>query len=88
MLLASKKSSTSRLTASRKKRFRRRATWPGVDWMDAAVNHCWRLDTLAELLQACGQPMEPAVLEGVGHLVSREVESLQTLLDELGKEAR
>ena len=76
----------SRLTPSRK---RRRAARPDVDWLDAAGDHCFRLDTLAELLAACGQPVEPEVLEGVGHLVRREVKALQTLLHQFeGKEAR
>jgi len=76
------KQSTSRLTASRKKRSRRRAR-PGVDWIDAADDHCWQLGTLAKLLEACGQPMDPEVLEGVGHLVSQEVRALKALVDEL-----
>lgn len=75
----------SRLTPSQK---RRRATRPGADWMDAADDHCFRLDMMAELLQACGQPLEPDVMERVGVWVSQEVKALQTLLAELGKEAR
>jgi hypothetical protein len=43
-------------------------------------NRCWRLDTLAELLAACGQPLEPAVAEGVSYLVSQEVEAMKALL--------
>ena len=56
--------------------------------MDAADDHCFRLDMMAELLAACGQPLEPDVMERVGGWVSQEVKALQTLLAELGKEAR
>jgi hypothetical protein len=56
--------------------------------MDAADDHCFRLDMMAELLQACGQPLEPDVMERLGHWISQEVKALQALLAELGKEAR
>jgi len=51
-------------------------------------NHCFQLDMMAELLQACGEPLEPVVMERLGHWISQEVEAVQVLLDELGKGAR
>ncbi|MGA2434276.1 MAG: hypothetical protein ABSG25_03230 [Bryobacteraceae bacterium] len=75
----------SRLTPSRK---RRRAARLDTDWRDAADDRCFRLDMMAELLQACGEPLEPVVLERIGLWVSQEVEALHALLDEAGKEAR
>ena len=79
------KSSSSRLTASRK---RRRKTSLDVVWQVAVEIRCWRLDMMAALLTACGQPLEPAVLEGVGDWVRREVAAVRALLDEAGKAAR
>lgn len=80
------KPSSSRLTPSRKKR--RRAARPDTDWRDAMETRCWRLDMMAELLAACGQPLEPAVLECVGHWFSQETEAMRSLLNQLGKGAR
>ena len=77
------KQSTSRLTASRKNRVRRRATRPGVDWRDAMHDHCFRLDMMAELLAACGQPLEPEVMEQIGLWVGQEARALMALVDEL-----
>jgi hypothetical protein len=74
------KTSKSRLTGSRKKW---RAVCPGVDWRDDMNNHCRRLDTLAELLEACGQPLEPAAAEGIGYSVRQEVEAMKVLLNQL-----
>jgi hypothetical protein len=80
------KQSTSRLTRSRKTR--RRAARPNLDRLDALNQHCWQLGTLAELLQACGQPLEPATMEGIGHAIHRDVAAMQALLAEFGKGAR
>jgi hypothetical protein len=49
-------------------------------------DHCFRLGMMAELLQACGQPLEPSVLEQVGIWVGQEVAALRTLLDKLQEE--
>ena len=72
---------TSNLTASRKNR--RRPALPDMDWRDEMNDHCRRLDTLAELLEACGQPLEPEAAEGIGYSVRQEVEAVKTLLAEL-----
>ena len=71
------------LTPSPKTRSRRRAAHPGVDWVDAMHDHCFRLDMMAELLAACGQPLEPEVTEQIGLWVGQEVRALIALLDEL-----
>ena len=73
----------SRLTPPRK---RRRPTLPDTDWLDAMDDHCFRLDMMAELLQACGQPLEPEVMEQIGIWVGQEVAALQTLLNRLQEE--
>lgn len=75
------KSSSSRLTRSRKTR--RRAARLDTDWRDAVDGHCRRLDWLAELLQVCGQPLEPDIIERTGCWMSEELRALQALLDEL-----
>jgi hypothetical protein len=75
----------SRLTPPQKSRRRAR---PDVDWRDAMDDHCFRLDMMAGLLEACGQPLEPRLLEQIGIWVGQEVAALQTLLDKLEKEAR
>ncbi len=77
------KTLSSRLTASRKNHACRQATRPGVDWVDAMHDHCFRLDMMAELLAACGQPLEPEVTEQIGLWVGQEVRALIALLDEL-----
>jgi hypothetical protein len=71
------------LTPSRKKRSRRRAARLDTDWRDAMDDHCRRLDWLAELLQACGEPLEPQIIARTGYWMSRELRALQALLDEL-----
>lgn len=76
-----KKSLTPGLTPSRKKR-RRAARLDLVDWRDAADDHCSRLDMLAELLQACGQPLEPQIVARTGYWMSGELRALKALLDE------
>jgi hypothetical protein len=74
------------LTPSRKNRSRRQPVLPNADWLDAMDDHCFHLDMLAELLTACGQPLEARVLEHIGIWAGQEVAALQTLLDELAKE--
>jgi hypothetical protein len=79
------KHSSSRLTPSRKNR--RRPVLPDADWLDAMHDHCFHLDMLAELLIACGQPLEARVLEQIGIWSGQEVTALKTLLDQLEEEA-
>jgi hypothetical protein len=57
-----------------------------VGWLDAMDDHCFRLDMMAGLLQACGQPLEPSLLEQVGVWVGQEVAALQTLLHQFEEE--
>lgn len=75
------KHSSSNLTASRK--IRLRAARPNVDWVDAMHDHCFRLDMMAELLAACGQPLEREVMEQIGLWVGQEARALMALMDEL-----
>jgi hypothetical protein len=80
---------TSNLTASRKNRVCRRAARPDpVDWRDAMDDRCLRLDMMAELFQACGQPLEPEAVARAGYWMSQELRALKALLDEAGKGAR
>jgi len=91
----------SRLTHSRKRRRpRSQASRSGTPkpsavrrkgrphWLDAMDEHCYRLDMMAELLQACGEPLEPGVMQRLGCWFGREVEQLKALLADVWKEAR
>ena len=86
------KQSTSRLTASRKKRFRRRATsWPGVEWLDAMNKSCRALETLGLALAVTAEQTEampPELGAGLGELILREVEAVRNLTGEARKAAR
>ena len=82
------KQSETGLTGSRKKTRRKvtravKAACPDVDWRDAMNDRCWHLGTLAGLLEVCGQPLEPEVLEGIGHVIEQDVEAMKALLNEL-----
>jgi len=75
----------------RKTRARRRAPRPDVDWLDrldALDNHCWHLDTLTELLQACGGALSREVVASAGYLLNREVKAVRALLAAVRKGAR
>ncbi len=85
------KTSSSRLTASRKKRVRRRAARPGVDWVDAMHDSCRALETLGlALVAAMEQPetLPPELGTGLGELILREVQAVRNLTGETGKAAR
>ena len=58
-------------------------TQAGVNWRDAMHGHCRRLDTLAELLEACGQTLEAEAAVGVGGSVRHEVDAMKVLLEQL-----
>ena len=75
------KHSSSRLTPSRKKR--RQPARLDTDWLDAVNNHRFHLEALAELLAACGQPLNPKVLANAGCWMSQELRALKALLDKL-----
>ena len=81
------KTSSSRLTASRKKRARR-AACSGVDWIDALSDHCHSLATLAGLMEACAEPPDPELIAATGHLLSREIKQMRAVLAATWKEAR
>jgi hypothetical protein len=80
----------SGLTASRKKRVRRRrrTARPDVDQWDAMDDHCFRLQMMAELLRACGEPLAPEVVRRIGQWVGEEAEQLQALLADAWKAVR
>ena len=80
----------SRLTPSRK---RRRADWPGVEWLDAMNDSCRALETLGLALvtateHAGAEPLRPELGAGLVALILREVEAVRNLTGEVGKEAR
>ena len=84
------KPSISRLTGSRKKE--RRGIHPAamnqIIWLDAMNDHCWRLDTLSELLKVCGMALSPEVAASAGHLIKQEVKALKALLTAARKKMR
>ena len=85
------KQSTSRLTASRKKRFHHRATRPGVEWLDAMNKSCRALETLGLALAVTAEQTEampPELGAGLGELILREVEAVRDLTGEARKAAR
>ena len=82
------KQSTSRLTPSRKNRSRYQPALPDAGWLDAMEEHCFRLDMLAELLLACGEPLADEVVKHIGLWLNQEVRALQMLRDQFGKETR
>jgi hypothetical protein len=80
----------SRLTPSQK---RRRAVWPGVDWIDAMHERCRALETLGGLLVTAtegegAEALRPELVAGAGDLLLRQVEAVRDLIDDLRKEAR
>jgi hypothetical protein len=34
-------------------------------------------------LEVCGQPLEPEMLEGIGHAIGQDVEAMKALLSQL-----
>jgi len=79
------------LTASRKKRFRHRATRPGVEWLDAMNKSCRALETLGLALAVTAEQAEampPELGAGLGELILREVEAVRDLTGEARKAAR
>ena len=87
------KTSASHLTASRKKRVRRRPFRLDVDILDGLHDCCQNITTLAQLLNACdyhaeAEPLESALVHNAGQLIVREAAQLRGWLNELGKAAR
>jgi hypothetical protein len=79
------------LTRSRKTR--RRPFRLDVDLLDGLIDCCQSITTLAGLLQASGthaeaEPLEAALVHNAGHLILREAEQLQALLNQLAKAPR
>ena len=54
-----------------------------MDWRDAMHDHCRQLGLLVELLEACGQPLEAEVVEGIGRALHRDVAAMQALMHQL-----
>jgi hypothetical protein len=86
-------SSKKHLTPSRKSRphtsrpsLRRfKANW--LDTLDAVNERCLTITTLAGLLEACGEPLEPKLMARTGLLVGREARQIRTLLETAWREA-
>ena len=74
------KTSSSRLTASRKKARRRRPV--------RTVKTVEALNGLAGLLEACGEPMEAGQVASAGTLIAEQVRRLEELMTALDKETR
>ena len=83
------KQSTSRLTASRKKR-RRQSGWTvkAVEALNGLAECHYKLAALAGLLEACGEPLEPGQVSSAGSLVAEQTRRLEELMSALDKETR
>ena len=46
-------------------------------------DRCATLNMVADLLEYCGQPMEPEALGRIGYWLNRELAAVQALLEEL-----
>jgi hypothetical protein len=55
----------------------------GVNWRDAPDDHCLDLNLMAELLAACGQPLEPEAIVRLGVWLGEHTRALRTLLHQL-----
>ena len=84
----------SHLTPSRKRRVRpsskarrRPVKFDWLDTLDAVHERCRAITTLAGLLEACGEPLEPELTARTGLLVGREAKQIQTLLKMAWREA-
>jgi hypothetical protein len=92
MVLKSKKSSTSRLTASRKKRVRpaRKASRlvRALDALSELADCHYRLAALAGLLEACGEPMEAGQVASAGTLMAEQVRRLEEMMRRLDAATR
>ena len=80
------KQSTSHLTVSRKTRCR--AARPDVAWWDILDDHCHNLATLAGLLAASDETLDPDLASSTGYLLDREIRQMQAALAAAWKEAR
>jgi hypothetical protein len=67
----------------KKKTSKRAVMQTDVEWRDAMHGHCQRLDTLAELLEACGHSLEAEAAVGIGGSVRHEVDAMKVLLEQL-----
>ena len=54
--------------------------------LDAVDERCLTITTLAGLLEACGEPLEPKLTARTGLLVGREAKQIRTLLEMAWKE--
>ncbi len=92
------KHSKSRLTGSRRKRVRpsrpqrapRRNKPDWLDAFDAMTEPCARIETLAGLLYACGDPMamDARLASRAAYFIEKEMGQVKKLLAELAKRMR
>jgi len=82
------KTSSSRLTPSRKKRRHTLTTVEQVRCVDGLDDCHIRLAALAGLMDACNEPMEAYQVRGLGILLTDEVHRLGELRDVLDEETR
>jgi 2-keto-4-pentenoate hydratase len=83
------KQSTSRLTASRKKRRRQSArTVKAIGALNGLADCHYKLAALAGLLEACGETMEAGQVSSAGSLVGEQVRRLEELMTTLDQETR
>lgn len=75
------KTFTQNLTPAQK---RRRAT----ERVDAMTERCHRIETLAALLAASGEPLAARVVSETGYWIGEEAQGLKALLAAIGKETR
>ena len=83
------KTSSSRLTASRKKRRRPSGrTNKAVEALNGLAECHGKLAALAGLLEACGEPLEEGQVRGAGALVAGQTRRLEELTNTLEEETR
>lgn len=56
-----------------------------MDWQDAVSGHCRNLETLAGLLAASDETLEPGLVANAGYLLGGEIRQVRALLAELGE---
>jgi hypothetical protein len=81
------KHSTSRLTASWKKR-RSRPAAKAVEALDELADCHYKLMALVSLLESCGETMEAWQVSSAGSLVGEQVRRLEELMNTIAGETR
>jgi hypothetical protein len=81
------KQSTSRLTASRKKRRSRPAlTAKAVEALSELADCHYRLMALVSLLESCGETLEAWQVSSAGSLVGEQARRLEELMNTIAEE--